>query len=305
MYPIKKLHLLVFSTVVILSTVFTSTTSAVVTLKPQPMQSDRVVRAQQQALNRVAEIPYNQSLLYLPLVVNNYCAGFNDDFENPLSGWPIAEDASARYEYLNGEYRILSYQAFLFFARAPECVAQNYAVETDARWDGSSGGTYGLLVGVVGDFDQFYLFDINSDNQIYRLLRGNYDGSITKIVDWTSSPAIYTGTTSNHIKVTYDGRPISSVRITLEINGQLIVTREDSAIPGFAFTRVGVASSPYSDVPVSDARFDNFQFVKLPSTNWPLQPSDAMSSLSRLPVPNIFNKDVTEMFLLQNPDEGK
>jgi hypothetical protein len=198
------------------------------------------------------------SYIFLPIISNQYfCPDFLDDFSNPSSGWHVVDDAFVRSEYLGSEFRILSKQAgYLFLFTAPTCSRQDYVVEVDTRWVGTPGSSYGLIFGVLADFSQYYLFDINTDFQEFRLLRWD-TGGFTTIVPITASTAINSGTASNHLKVTRDGD-----QITLEVNGTVLGTWSDNTITGMTF--VGIVSSPYDSNPTSDARFDNFSVNSLP-----------------------------------------
>lgn len=198
---------------------------------------------------------------YIPFCLRNHCEDFFDDFSQPNSGWPVVDTSAARYGYINGEYRILSKALSFFLVRAPTCTRENYAVEADVRWEGSRGGTIGLLFGVKGNFDQFYLFDINVDNSWYRLLRANADGSVTTLVDWTGT---YHLSDSTKLKAVFN-----KGQITLFINSSVEENLYDSAITGL--TGVGIVSSPYGNNPVSDARFDNFQVTMLTSATADVQ----------------------------------
>ena len=206
-------------------------------------------------LNIVYQSPIYQA--FLPAVLcNNYCPDFFDDFSNPASGWTVGEDSYVRAEYLNGEYRVLSKQdGYLYLFGAPTCARENYTVEMDARWQGTPGSSYGLLFGLTGDFSYYYLFDVNTDYREFRLYRRSPSGLI-QIVTPTYASAINGGTASNHLKVTRNGN-----QITLYANGTALGTWWDSGITGLG--GVGLISSPYIGSPTSDARFDNFNVVKL------------------------------------------
>jgi CSLREA domain-containing protein len=197
--------------------------------------------------------------VFLPLITRDYCSDFFDDFSDPASGWYVGEDDIARSEYLNGEFRVLSKQVGYYnLYWAPTCDRQNYVVEVDARWEGTPGSSYGLLFGLTGDFDQYYLFDVNTDNQEYRLMR--FDGvDYQQIVPVASSPAINPGTATNHLKVAWYGD-----QIYLEVNGTELGTFTDGNITGL--TGAGIVASPYDDNPTSDARFDNFSVTNLPGS---------------------------------------
>jgi alpha-tubulin suppressor-like RCC1 family protein len=191
------------------------------------------------------------SYIYLPLALHNLCPDFLDDFSNPRSGWETGEDEAGLAEYLNGEYRVLVKPAGAAYAfAAPTFKHQDYIVEVDARWGGNSGASYGLIFGLVGDYEQFYSFLVNSDSQSLSLYR--YDASGWSPQGGQGSPLINAGTATNHLKVTRQGNSI-----TLGINGQDIRTEVDGRFPDY--TGVGLIVISYSDLPNADARFDNFK----------------------------------------------
>ena len=199
----------------------------------------------------------NQSTHYLPFVVNKFelCSDFFDDFSDPDSGWYVWEDETARWEYLDGEYRILSKDAYFefYYATPPTCRSENYSVEVDSRWVGEPGYSYGILFGIVGDFDQYYIFDVNTESQDYGLWYFNGTEYII-LVPFTESEHVYPGNASNHLKVTK-----YKEQITLEINGYLLGTWTDYYLSGTTYP--AIMSSPYEEIPFSDARFDNFSLT--------------------------------------------
>jgi len=199
----------------------------------------------------------DQLEVFLPVTLHNYCSDFFDDFSDPSSGWYIGEDEYAKWEYLDGEYRILSKDDYYDFygAGPPTCAHQNYAVEVDARWVGEPGSSYGITFGVIGDLDQYYIWDVNTDFQEYGLWR--FDGNeYHTIIPITHSNEINSGIASNHLKVIrFDNQ------IRLELNGIELRTLTDNNITGPTFTVIH--SSPYEGFPSSDARFDNFSLETL------------------------------------------
>ncbi len=197
---------------------------------------------------------------YLPISANNFCADalddFFDDFSHPGSGWPVGDDAFVLSGYAEGEYRVLTREpGYFYFFRAPTCSRQDYIIEVEARWVDPPGSSYGLIFGINQDYSQYYLFDINTDYQMYRLLRRDPDG-FTAIAPVANSSAIGSGTTINRLKVTRSGS-----QIELSVNGQYLTQLYDDSFTGL--TDVGIVSSPYSDAPVSDARFDNFRVTPI------------------------------------------
>ncbi|MBP7693330.1 MAG: hypothetical protein KA764_15510 [Anaerolineales bacterium] len=200
---------------------------------------------------------------YIPLCANQYCPpNFFDDFSNPTSGWSIDEDDFARSEYLDNEYRILSKQSgYSFLYHAPTCARQNYVVETDARWVDTPGSSYGLLFGMNSDFSQYYIFDINTDYQMYRLYRHD-NGGFTRLAAPTATAVIQRGTAGNYLKVSWNGG-----LITLQVN--TIVVGFWPTGPVWGLTQAGVMVSSYDDVPAADARFDNFRVTDLGGSGVP------------------------------------
>ncbi len=185
-------------------------------------------------------------------------ANYSDDFSNPASGWLIDDDSYARMEYLNSEYRILSKRSgYLYLVRAPlVCGNSNYIVEIDARWVGTPGTSYGLILSLNSDYSDYYLFDINTDFQQYRVYHRTFAG-FTQVVAPTANTAILAGNATNHFKVLDNGG-----WLTLYLNGTLL----NGMLPGSLNPAkgVGIVSSPYSNKPSSDARFDNFRLTVLP-----------------------------------------
>ena len=204
--------------------------------------------------------PGTFSYIYNPLVARDYafCHDFYDDFSNSASGWEIGENDHVRTEYLNGEYRILTKASgYIYLFTAPTCKHQDYEVEVDARWVGTPGSSYGIFFGNAGGFQQYFLFDMNTDFQQFRLYRRDSAGWHL-IMPITFSPAINKDNTTNHIKAIRQGR-----WMTLEVNGTTVGSWVDDTISGV--TSVGIISSPYLNAPSSDARFDNFHVTALPS----------------------------------------
>jgi hypothetical protein len=212
---------------------------------------------------------------------------FHDNFSNPASGWAVVDDEYLRVEYLNGEYRMLSKEAgYFYLVRAPAGERQTYVVEVDARWDTWHGSSYGLIFGLTSDWSQYYLFDINTDYQQFRLLRRDASG-FTAVVPVSDAPAINSGAASNHLKVVRNG-----AQITLEVNGTALGTWFDGTIGGL--TRAGLVTNPYNNRPISDARFDNFAITSLPGSGASAQapggamvgePEVAVSKAWHVPVP--------------------
>lgn len=197
---------------------------------------------------------------FIPIGFNNYCPDFIDNFSNPLSGWPIGEDDYVGFGYLNGEYQIHTKKAgFVYLFNSPSCDRKNYVVDVDARWVGVPGSGYGIVFGIVGDFDQYYLFDINTDYQMYRLLYRSPSGWET-LISPTTSNSINSGIATNHLNVIRN-----NTLINLKVNGTTLSVLNDNRISDL--TGAGIVSQPYDKEPNSDARFDNFSMGTLGTNN--------------------------------------
>jgi len=112
-------------------------------------------------LNVVYQTPLHS--VFLPSVYRNYCSSpILDDFSNPASGWPVAENAYWSYGYLNGEYRMYAKQAQTFSAvsRGDRQQSGSFIVEVDARQVSSVNGSLGIIFALTDDWSEFYTFEV-------------------------------------------------------------------------------------------------------------------------------------------------
>jgi hypothetical protein len=170
-----------------------------------------------------------------------------DDFSDPGSGWPVGEDADARYGYLNGEYQILVKTAPWYLATTPGVRCTDCAVEANGRFLYGEGGALGLLFGIADNWDT-YIFQV-SNTGYYSLVRVTDEGW-AYLVDWTSSLHLNTGTSTNRLRAVRDGASIA-----LYANGHYLTTLSDATLLGSL--RVGLTAIAY-DTPNVEARFDDF-----------------------------------------------
>ena len=191
---------------------------------------------------------------YLPVGAAGYaapCLDFADDFSDANSGWYVGEDSVSRFSYVNGEYEIHSKSADYFYvSTAPTCLRENYVAGVDARWNGRTANSYGLIFSIDPDTNAFYLFEVNTDYQVFMLIHGGPEGW-NVLVEPQENQAIAKGTATNRLEVTRDGQ-----RIVLAVNGTTIADVQDGRISGP--TAVGVMMSPYKNRAEAEARFDNF-----------------------------------------------
>jgi hypothetical protein len=209
------------------------------------------------------------SLVYLPALMHTYnvCPDFYDNFSDQASGWVAGVNAIAQVGYYEGTYRIVNkIGGYLTLVAAPvSCLLPDYVVSTQAHWAGAPGSSYGLLFGLGEDGDNFYLFEVNSHYQMYRVLRvlGN---EIVVVIEPTISPAVNSGTAANYLMVAVGP---STYVPKLSINGTLVGPLHEAVLGN---TAVGLVASGYSGQSGSDARFTHFAYGRnYPVGTSPLQ----------------------------------
>lgn len=199
---------------------------------------------------------------YLPLIQASCDGYFFDNFSDPNSGWPVGPVVLNSQQlgstgYVNGEYLIDSDPAgagYLFRPLAPAPGYENYQVEAEVRFDvPTADGLVGLIFGAIienSDVPRYYLFEIEPEEQEFRLIRRE-DATSIPIVDYTPAAAIHQGTAVNHLSVLRSG-----AEITLVVNGTTLGTWSDSGITGPGYT--GLALRVRTNVPQANAFYDNF-----------------------------------------------
>ena len=189
------------------------------------------------------------SRIFIPLAARDYCSGpfYTDNFSNPGSGWPINDVGSVRWEYLNGEYRILVRNISWEAGARANLQVSDHILAADVRNATGVYGTYGLIIGLSDDWSQFYLFEIDPGGY-YAIWR--YDAGSWTVLASGLSGNINTGVASNRLKIERNGTSIKAYA-----NNQLLATVSDSTHTGPR--RVGLMVFSY-DQPNVDIRFDNF-----------------------------------------------
>lgn len=205
---------------------------------------------------------------YLPINTRDVCIveSFHETFDDVFSGWPIINLPSLNTGYENGEYKIrLLRKESIATVKAPVCTPSSYALEVEARWQSDMGNSYGLI------FDRgtpkwygpdFYLFEINTEYSMFRVLQHTPNGFEIWIPP-TETNVIFPDRAMNRLTVVRKGS-----RITLAINGMIVSQDRFSDVdnPHMA----GLLVSTHEDNPNADARFDNFRVYKQapPSTTF-------------------------------------
>lgn len=185
--------------------------------------------------------------IYLPLILKNYgCSdGWQDDFSDPTSGWPVFDLDELKFEYLGGEYHVLirepDWGAYL--TTSPPVYATNFTLEVDGR---SDLGIYGLLFGRRFEWEN----DIIYESYSFEVGPGSY-WAIYKLWDVLDSGySSYITSGMNHLKIVRQGSQIEAY-----VNGHLLSTVTDSSFLGSR--EVGlVALAP--ETATAHVYFDNF-----------------------------------------------
>ncbi len=190
--------------------------------------------------------------LYLPIIDSDYRVLYFEGFDDPASGWLIADLGTALLGYRDGEYEALvRTQMWAAGTTAPAGPFADYAVEVDARRSAGLAGGYGLLFNWL-DWQRFYLFIVYPDSRIFAVVRRDPAGYVT-----LSGPAfsadIQPGTASNRLRAERAGS-----NIAVYCNSQPLAVVYDGAYGGPSYVGLHAESSGF--VPV-EMRFDNFLVV--------------------------------------------
>jgi hypothetical protein len=176
-------------------------------------------------------------------------SSFTDDFSS--ENWFTGTSQYGRTWYEDDEYHVHGNKTGYILMYAPDrsdYYDENATVRVTTRSvDGDSPASgYGLLVhGDRGDgFRDYGLLIYNGDSPKYAIVQ-HKNSTESKIVSWTPSNAIRTGTTPNQLEVRIRDR-----RLDFYINGQFITSITDPE--NFLRGRVGFYSSNAGEVAFDD-----------------------------------------------------
>ena len=150
---------------------------------------------------------------------------FEDDFNNPNSGWPVRLDDVAEWGYENGEYSCLlkktNWMVWAYNSNIDQFT--DFVLEVDVtQISGPNASGSGLIFRSL-DTNNFYCFAISSNGQyvIEKRTNGNWD---TPLRNWTTSGLINQGNGTNRLKVVCIGSQIETY-----INGYQVDTVTDNS----------------------------------------------------------------------------
>jgi len=178
---------------------------------------------------------------------------YQDQFDDPNSGWTTGDYDTGIYRYTDGYYSILANEKDLmewgimggFFADA--------AIEVDVLpvyLPKDNNNAFGVLCRAQPDGDG-YAFRISGDGyySIYRVTGDDF----TPLVDWTESSVILQGGQSNHLKVV-----CNQMELLFLVNGTIIASVEDAT---FDRGDVGLIATTYEDDP-TEIFYDNLKVTQ-------------------------------------------
>jgi hypothetical protein len=171
-----------------------------------------------------------------------------DDFSNQASGWDLFSNSDGFTGYDNGSYKIGVYKEEIILWGNPKQNFDDVSVEViTTKVSGGDDAQYGIICRHQNP-DNFYALVVTADG--YAAIRKRVGGEpIGYIAEWTNSPAILQGNTTNLLKAECVGD-----RLTLYANGVKLLEAFDSDLPN---GDVGLIVGTFTATEV-EVLFDNF-----------------------------------------------
>jgi hypothetical protein len=177
---------------------------------------------------------------------------FEDNFDDPASGWDVWEETDTWAGYADGGYRLgVKVPDYVAWGTiTPTMQLSDFIIEVEAQLlEGPVDNNYGLLVRYQDDGESFYWFEISSDG--YYSVDLLQAGEWTTLVDWESTNAIQQGTgTTNRLKLICAGD-----QFVFYVNDVYLTEVKDST---FADGSVGLAAGDFDHGGVV-VHFDNLK----------------------------------------------
>lgn len=168
--------------------------------------------------------------------------------------WRLSSDAAAAVTITDGQLHIQVHQPQQIAWAAAGRSFSNFRLTVEATQQaGPVDNEYGVLVRMDDD-QRFYAFSISGDGYVRVALYDN--GSWTLLgSDWTPSPAIRQGETTNTLTVEAQGQ-----QFTFQVNGETVAQVEDATL---SQGEIGLYAGAFDEGDVS-VSFDNLQVEPLP-----------------------------------------
>ena len=183
---------------------------------------------------------------------------YEEDFQDPASGWTTSSDEDTSAGYTDGQYRIAIYRQDYMAWGNPEpgleLASFAFAIEVDVRQvDGPLDNNFGLVFRLQEEVEDFYWFQISGDG--YYSVDLNKEDEWSTLVPWAESDAVNQGLgATNHLRVTCSGDQCS-----FYVNGTHLVDMADDALSSGS---IGLAAGAF-DEPGVTVHFDNLKVYAL------------------------------------------
>jgi hypothetical protein len=181
---------------------------------------------------------------------------YQDDFEDPDSGWDVYNYGDTIALYSDGEYRlaVLREDYVAWGNPDPAQDLSDFEIEVDARAvEGPLDNNLGILVRYQDDNENFYWFQISSDGY-FAVDRLAGDEWVT-LMGWEESTAIRQGLgVTNRLKVTCSGD-----RFIFSVNDTYLGTVNDTNL---STGSIGLAAGTFGEAGVV-IHFDNLKVYSL------------------------------------------
>ncbi len=177
---------------------------------------------------------------------------YEEDFEDPATGWTISSDDDTSTGYAEGQYRIAIYrQDYMAWGNPePGLELANFTLEVDVRQvDGPLDNNFGLIFRLQEETKDFYWFQISGDG--YYSVDQSQADTWSSILPWRESDAVNQGVgATNHMRITCSGDQCS-----LYVNDTHLADIADNALGSGS---IGLAAGAY-DEPGVIVHFDNLK----------------------------------------------
>jgi len=181
---------------------------------------------------------------------------YEEDFEDPATGWTESSDEDTSAGYTNGQYRIAVYrQDYMAWGNPePGLELAGFSLEVDVRQvDGPLDNNFGLIFRLQEEIEDFYWFQISGDGYYAVALSKEDDWS--SVLPWKGSDAVNQGLgATNHLRVTCSGNQCS-----LYVNDTHLADMADDALSSGS---IGLAAGAF-DEPGVIVHFDNLKVYTL------------------------------------------
>jgi hypothetical protein len=177
---------------------------------------------------------------------------YEEDFEDPATGWTISTDDDTSVGYTDGEYRIAIYtQDYMAWGNPePGLELANFTLEVDVRQvDGPLDNNFGLIFRLQEEPEDFYWFQISGDG--YYSVDRNIEDEWSTVLPWKESNAVNQGVgATNHMRITCSGDQCS-----LYVNDKHLTDMTDDTLSGGS---IGLAAGAFDETGVI-VHFDNLK----------------------------------------------